>query len=243
MSISVKTRIVTLAIPALAAALFSAAAQADEPPCPFYENRSGLCGYYDSEISPARAFVDTVVKRGRWGDPSQRAVILDVRSTPEYKAGHPEHAYNVPYPYIHQTCNAAGRTPDGACATGKVAEIAQDPVAFADYVERLIPDKTTPIYTLCRTGVRSVGAANILTDRGYTNVRNIWEGFVGIYLTAPKVQADGSTKFVSLDLNHDGVLNDEDKNGWRYHQGLPYETRLLPPLIYSPYAYLYYMPD
>ena len=30
-------------------------ALAQEPPCPFYENRSGLCGYYHSEISPARA--------------------------------------------------------------------------------------------------------------------------------------------------------------------------------------------
>ena len=241
MSIAFKKRILALAIPALAAAMFPAVAVAQEPPCPFHENRSGLCGYYHSEISPARAYLDTANRRDKWGSP--HAVILDVRSTPEYKAGHPENAYNVPYPYIHQTCNAAGRTPDGACAAGKVAEIAQDPVAFADHVERLFPDKNTPIYTLCRTGVRSVGAANILTDRGYTNVRNIWEGFVGINLTAPKVQADGTTKVVPVDLNHDGVLNDQDKNGWRYHQGLPFETRLLPPLIYYPYAYLYFMPD
>ena len=238
-----RTRIVALAIPAFAAALFPATARADEPPCPFYENRSGLCGSYHSEISPARAFADTIALRGSWAEPSRRAVILDVRSTPEYKAGHPEHAYNVPYPYIYQACDASGRSPDGACAKAKVAEIAQDPVAFADYVESIIPDKTTPIYTLCRTGVRSVGAANVLTDRGYTNVRNIWEGFVGIYLTAPKVQADGSVKVQPVDLNHDGVLTDEDKNGWRYHQGLPYETRLLPPLLYQPYAYLYYVND
>ncbi len=222
--------------------MFPVAAAADEPACPFYENRSGLCGYYHSEISPARAFVDTVVKRGKWADPSERAVILDVRSTPEYKAGHPEHAYNVPYPYIYQQCDASGRTPDGACVKS-TGEIAQDPVAFADYVESIIPDKTTPIYTLCRTGVRSVGAANVLTDRGYTHVRNIWEGFVGINLTAPKKQADGSVKVLPVDLNHDGVVNDLDKNGWRYHQALPYETRLLPPLIYQPYAYLYYLND
>lgn len=241
-----RTRIFALALPALAAALWPATASAQEPPCPFYENRSGLCGYYHSEISPAEAYLDTVDRRGKWEKADRRwrhPVILDVRSTPEYKAGHPAHAYNVPYPYIHQTCDASGRSPDGACAKAKVAEIAQDPVAFADYVESIIPDKTTPIYTLCRTGVRSVGAANVLTDRGYTNVRNIWEGFVGINLTAPKVQADGSVKAMPVDLNHDGVVNDEDKNGWRYHQGLPYETRLLPPLLYQPYAYLYYMND
>ena len=236
-----KNRIrISVAIPALVAAAFSAAAQAQEPPCPFNENRSGLCGYYHSEISPAQAFVDTVAKRGKWGSPSKQPVILDVRSTPEYKAGHPEHAYNVPYPYIYQACDSAGRSPDGACAGSKLGEIAQDPVAFADYVEGLIPDKDTPIYTLCRTGVRSVGAANVLTDRGYTNVRNIWEGFVGINLTAPQRQADGSVKVLPVDLNHDGAMTDADKNGWRYHQGLPYDTRLLPPLLYGPYMYLYH---
>ncbi len=244
----VRTGIFAFALPALAAALWPATASAQEPPCPFYESRSGLCGYYHSEISPAEAYLDTVDRRGkwdkigkRWRQHVRRPVILDVRSTAEYEAGHPERAFNVPYPYIQQTCDAAGRTPDGACAGAKVSEIAQDPIAFANYVESIIPDKTTPIYTLCRTGVRSVGAANVLAARGYTNVRNIWEGFVGINLTAPKVQADGTVKTMPVDLNHDGVVNDEDKNGWRYHQALPYSTRVRPSLIYQPFAYLYTM--
>lgn len=207
-------------------------ALAEEPACPFYENRSGLCGYYASEISPAEAFVDTVVKRGKWTKPSLRPVILDVRSTPEYRAGYPEHALNAPYPYIYQACDAQGRAPDGACLKS-VSQVAQSNEDFLRYVERMVPDKNTPIYTLCRTGVRSVGAANILTDAGYTNVRNIWEGFVGINLTAPKKQADGTTKNISVDLNHDGKLTDADKNGWRYHQALPYDTRLLPHLVYQ----------
>ena len=130
MSTAFKKRVLALAIPALAAAMFPAVAAAQEPPCPFHENRSGLCGYYDSEISPARAYLDTENRRDKWGQSSPRAVILDVRSTPEFKAGHPEQAYNVPFPYIHQTCDASGRTPDGACAKGKVAEIAQDPDGY-----------------------------------------------------------------------------------------------------------------
>ena len=222
--------------------MFATAAQAEEPPSPFYENRSGLCGYYHSEISPAEAFVDTVVKRGKWSDPQLRPVILDVRSTPEYKAGHPEHSYNVPFPYIYQYCDAQGRSPDGACIKS-TGQLNQDNDDFVDYVKKVVPNKDTPIYTLCRTGVRSVGAANLLTDAGYTNVRNIWEGFVGINLTAPKKQADGTTKTLPVDLNHDGALTDADKNGWRYHQALPYDTRLLPQLIYKPMAELYNMVD
>ena len=213
-------------------AVYSGSALADEPPCPFYENRSGLCGYYASEISPAQAFVDTVVKRGKWTNPSKRPVILDVRSTPEYREGHPEHALNVPYPYIYQECDDKGRTPDGACIKS-IAQVPQSNEDFLRYVERAVPNKNTPIYTLCRTGVRSVGAANVLTDAGYTNVRNIWEGFVGINLTAPKKQADGTIKTMNVDLNHDGALTDADKNGWRYHQALPYDTRLLPHLVYK----------
>lgn len=227
----------------LASAFFSMSAVAEEPPCPFNESRSGLCGYYHSQISPAEAFVDTVVKRGKWSKPQLRPVILDVRSLAEYKAGHPEHAANVPYPYIQQACDDKGRTPDGACVRS-LGTVPQTNGDFVAYVQSIIPDKDTPIYTLCRTGVRSVGAANVLTDAGYTNVRNIWEGFVGINLTAPKVvgyDADGKAivKTLPVDLNHDGVLDDQDKNGWRYHQALPYDTRLLPNLIYKPLAALY----
>lgn len=239
-----------LALPVLGA-FFSAPTLAVEPACPFYENRSGLCGYYHSEISPAEAYIDTVAKRDRDGKgdrhdkhdkSSKHAVILDVRSTSEYKAGHPEHAYNVPYPYIFQYCDASGRSPDGACKKG-VSTLPQNNDDFVDYVKKIIPNMDTPIYTLCRTGVRSVGAANVLTDAGYTNVRNIWEGFVGIKLTAPKKQADGSVLVLPVDLDHDGALTDADNNGWRYHQALPYDTRLLPKLIYKPMAELYSMID
>ena len=246
MNTLIKSTIFAISIPIIAM-MFPAIAQAeDEPPCEFNENRSGICGNYHSEISPAEAFVDTVVNRGKWsshskhdkwGKHSNRPVIIDVRSTSEYKAGHPKHSYNVPSPYIYQYCNpqvdGIDRKPDGACISGG-DRIPQPPEDFASYVESIIPNKNTPIYTLCRTGVRSVGAAEILTNAGYTNVRNIWEGFVGVYLTAPFQDADQLDPTpLPVDLNHDGELTDEDKNGWRNHQGLPYETRLLRKLIYK----------
>ena len=228
------------------ASLMMVSAQAEEPPCPFDENRAGLCGYYKSEISPAEAYLHTVVQRGfvnlgsggRLGNPLLRAVIVDVRSIPEYKAGHPERSYNVPYPFIYQFCDERGRHPDGACVA-RTSQIDQNDADFLSYIQKIIPNQDTPIYLLCRTGVRSVAAGNLLTDAGYTHVRNIWEGFVGVFLTAPKLQEDGSRVISAVDLNHDLVLDDRDKNGWRYHQGLPYETRLLPWLIYQPMADLY----
>lgn len=268
-----------------AGAAFPSAALADESPSScYFESRSGVnveCGIYPSEIGNSDAYVQTVVNRDNWPRRGKRGkhgrrhlqpIILDVRSTPEYKAGHPEYAYNAPYPYIYQYCNDVDddgdeaypdglvdndRRPDGACVSGgdRIDQPAED---FVSYVERIAPDRDTPIFTMCRTGVRSVGAANRLTEAGYTNVRNMWEGFVGIYLTAPQYvfdedgnrvfwddDGDSSTEEVplvenaSVDLNHDGVFTDEDKNGWLYHQGLPYEKRLHPYLIYWPDAHTY----
>lgn len=242
MNIIIKSTVFAMAVPTLTA-IFPAIAQADdEPACPFNENRKGICGNYHSEISPAEAFLNTVVKRGKWSKPSERPVLIDVRSTSEYKAGHPEHSYNAPSPFIYQYCDdVAGddRKPDGACVSGG-ARIAQTEAAFVAYVEKIVPNKNTPVYTMCRTGVRSVGAAEFLTNAGYTNVRNIWEGFVGVNLNAPFQDENRmDPTFAPVDLNHDGQLTDEDKNGWRNHQGLPYETRLLPKLIYKPSAETY----
>jgi rhodanese-related sulfurtransferase len=274
----IKSTIIAMAVPAFTVT-FPVTASAEEAECPFdefNENRRGIVGCYHSEISPAEAFAETVAKRGKWGNPSEGAVLLDVRSTPEYRAGHPEHSYNAPYPFIYQYCNDVGETgpqddrqPDGACKDGgnRIPQSAED---FVAYVESIVPDKNTPIYTMCRTGVRSVGAAEALTLAGYKEVRNIWEGFVGIHLTAPNqtdsalpvdwrdddgvlnpayepneltpslVDLEGWDTYGAVDLNHDGSIDDEDKNGWRYHQGLPYETRLLPHLIFADRVETYY---
>ena len=50
---------------------------------------------------------------------------------------------------------------------------------FVDKLEGLGLDKDTPIYFLCRSGVRSQGAAAAMTQAGYTQCFNILAGFEG----------------------------------------------------------------
>jgi rhodanese-related sulfurtransferase len=88
--------------------------------------------------------------------------------------------------------------------------------------------------------------------RGYQRVTNIWEGFVGM----PVVPVDAESRLVigtsgdakpitledkrtaaygfkaaQLDLNKDGKLDNQDLDGWRYHQGLPYAQDMRAELL------------
>lgn len=226
-------------------------------------NRYYLERYYAGEISAAKAYVDAVLANDWWRAHSRKLVILDVRTTSEYKAGHPEGAYNTPFPRIYRACIDNLRTDDGECRNGKLRDIVQDPSEFFAIVEDLFPDKSQPLATLCRTGSRSVEAANVLSSpetylgdayagRGYSHVYNIWQGFVGqpiagvisqssALLTVGPRQTPVSTVLsdrsdvagfapYQLDLDNDGLYpsdgDADDKDGWRYHQGLPYSTRL-----------------
>ena len=97
--------------------------------------------------------------------------------------------------------------------------------------------KDTLIITMCRTGYRSVLAGNLLADAGYTNVRNMWEGFKG----DAKVDLNGD----KIDLNNDGVVDDSnpysgDLDGWANYQELPVSKRLKADHLYEPYLSMYY---
>jgi rhodanese-related sulfurtransferase len=72
---------------------------------------------------------------------------------------------------------------------------------FVAQVSQIVADKNRPILLLCRSGVRSLEAANLLEKSGFTHLINILEGFEG-----------------NLDANkHRGTTG-----GWRFH-GLPWE--------------------
>lgn len=243
-------------------------------------NRYFLERYYRADISSAKAFLDAVVKRGKWSDRSDPLVIVDVRDASEYLRGHPEGSLHVPYPRIYRECENDNRSEDGgSCSDGVVpgTTVFQDPEDLFLEVEARIPDKSTRIATLCRTGFRSVLAGNILANpelffgpgyagRGYENVFNIWEGFVGqpkpgiVTLSGDpnryvvgddQVLQDlilpdggGAKGFVAydLDLDNDEDVDANDKDGWRYYQGLPYDTRMLPKLISKAVKMFYDMP-
>lgn len=195
-------------------------------------NRYNRDRQYHSEVSVSEAY---------WDMMRNKALIVDVRTRREYAAGHPERAANVPYPRIDNGYN-------------------QDASVFYWEVYQLVKGRTNrPVYTLCRTGSRSIDAANILADPQNTandprrvavpggipfkNVRNIWQGFVGRELYAFIDEVPDPT--IPLDLNKDGVINSDtadvyahtedmnpDKDGWRNFADLPWTSKIRKPLAY-----------
>ena len=87
-------------------------------------------------------------------------IYLDVRSVPEFEAGHPEKAINIPI--LHFT-PGAGMSPN------------QD---FPAVVEANLP-KDAKIVVGCKSGGRSAQACAVMSQMGYTNVTNVRGGFVG----------------------------------------------------------------
>lgn len=199
-------------------------------------NRYGLVRHYKSEISPAKAYLVTHFDRdnrnGRFGNSYghgkfHKAIIIDVRSIEEYVGGHPPGSYSIPYPHIYNRQHNPA----------KGNYIPQTAENFVAAVNAMGLPKDTLIITMCRTGYRSVLAGNLLADAGYTNVRNMWEGFKG----DAKVDLTGA----KIDLNNDGVVDDDnpysgDLDGWSNYQELPVSTRLKFDHLYGPYMDMYF---
>jgi len=89
----------------------------------------------------------------------QGYVYVDVRSVPEFAAGHPEGAYNVPI--VH--AGAGGMTPNAD---------------FLTVMQKAFP-KDAKIVVGCKMGGRSARAAAALEGAGYTSVIDHTAGFEG----------------------------------------------------------------
>lgn len=198
-------------------------------------NRYNLIRSYHSEIGAAQALDELRIgskhheARGHRGP----SVLIDVRSMEEFAAGHPDEGYNVPYPTV---------------CTGCAVQL--EATFYWEVFKIVEGDTDRLIMTLCRTGHRSVLGANILANPSaygingpaFTNVRNIWEGFVGQYKYAyvgGTILLDSSGRPVALDLNNNGVMDADtadvfvertdsnpDKDGWRNFQQLPWATTI-----------------
>jgi len=112
---------------------------------------------------------------------NSQAVLIDTRTYLEYSfVGHPIGAVHVPLK----------RPPNWE--------------AFPDFVEQVekhISSKSIPIILMCRSGARSMDAAQLLEQAGFQTLYNMDEGFEG--------DKDSD--------NHRGTLG-----GWRFHK-LPWE--------------------
>jgi len=133
------------------------------------------------EIKPKEAF--SLLEQ------QKNAVLIDVRSTMEYSfVGHPINAIHVPL----------REPPDWKNKPEFVATLRETLAATA--AENSMLDDT-PLFMLCRSGARSMLAAEMLVKDGFTRVYNIAEGFEG-------------------DRDDSGHRN--TINGWRFHD-LPWE--------------------
>lgn len=86
-------------------------------------------------------------------------LYLDVRSVPEFEAGHPAGAYNLPL--LHM--GAFGLTPNAA---------------FMAECEQAFP-KDAKLVVGCKSGARSLQAASMLLAAGYRDVIDQRAGFDG----------------------------------------------------------------
>ena len=87
-------------------------------------------------------------------------IYLDVRSVPEFEAGHAVRAINIP---LLNLVPGTGMTPNPD---------------FTAVVEATVP-KDAKLVIGCKSGGRSARACDLMTQMGYSNVANVRGGFVG----------------------------------------------------------------
>jgi rhodanese-related sulfurtransferase len=75
------------------------------------------------------------------------------------------------------------REPSEWAQTGMPKDSIGISVSRADFVDEVLKasggDRSKPVALICRSGSRSVKAANALLDAGFTNVTNVGDGWIG----------------------------------------------------------------
>ena len=157
-----------------------------------------------SKQTVAKLYVNSEEAYDVWKGDSEKIKVIDVRTVQEYVfVGHPTMAQNVPFLFATRTWDPAAK------------RYAMEPnEQFLEQVQAIAQPEDV-LLVLCRSGQRSAGAANLLTEAGYKNVYSVVDGFEGDKVKDPDSQFDGQRK----------------KNGWR-NAGLPWTYSLDPDLAY-----------
>ena len=135
-------------------------------------------------VSPeeAKALIDT-----------EGYVYVDVRSQPEFQAGHPEGAYNVPIAHLG---------PEGMSANPE----------FLTVMERAFP-KDAKLLVGCQAGGRAMRAASILESAGYAEVSVQRAGYEGI-------MEPGTGRVIEAGWRPKGLPVSQDCPSERSYEGL-----------------------
>lgn len=99
-------------------------------------------------------------------------IYLDVRSVPEFEAGHPTRAINIPL--LHFT-PGVGMSPNQEFIAVVEAALAKD----------------AKLLIGCKSGGRSARACEVMSQMGFTNVANVRGGFVGAMDASGRVTEPG----------------------------------------------------
>lgn len=152
--------------------------------------------------------------------------LLDVRSPEEYQLiGHAPMAYNIPVKFLSDEFVAKGGQFRGKAATKTRYQYYLNPDFVAEVGKKF--KKTDILLVTCRSGNRSVKAADLLVKNGFTNVYNIRDGVEG-----GKFKLHGENK--ALMKKYSAFYGHRNHvEGWKFY-GLPYTYHLDPKYIYEP---------
>jgi rhodanese-related sulfurtransferase len=113
-------------------------------------------------------YLTAIQAYNKWKSNPKGTIILDTRTREEYVfLGHAQMAYNVPVKFISEKW--------GTDPFGLEMLINRN---FIKDVKRNV-EKSDTIFVMCRSGVRSALAGNLLYKAGFTNVYNVIDGFEG----------------------------------------------------------------
>jgi rhodanese-related sulfurtransferase len=142
----------------------------------------------------------------KWNVNPDKIHILDVRTPEEYIfVGHAPMAFNIPILFVKYAWNAEKERPAMVMNASFVFEVKEK-------------FKTTDtLFVMCRSGVRSAIATDLLAKAGFNNVHSVIDGFEGDKVNNPNSYFNGKRLV----------------NGWK-NSGSPWTYHLDPKLMYLP---------